>query len=192
MFTLISQDSTRVVGLAAMLVAGVMLIAPTDASADAYIGASVGQAGVELDDASLPGMTFNEDDMGWKAFIGYEFGLPLVSLGIEGGYVDLGNPSGDVLGSLVDVDADGLSAFGTLGVNLGPLGVFAKYGVISWDASITVDGLDEGSDDGSDPAYGVGAKIGLGPLDIRAEYEIFDIDDTDDVSMVSLGVVWTF
>ena len=192
MFTHLLQDRTRVACLAATLVVGVMLMAPSDASADAYIGASIGQAGVELDDASLPGMTFNEDDMGWKAFIGYEFGLPLVSLGIEGGYVDLGNPSGDVLGSLVDVDADGLSAFGTLGVNLGPLGVFAKYGVISWDASITVDGLDAGSDDGSDPAYGVGAKIGLGPLDIRAEYEIFDIDDTDDVSMVSLGVVWTF
>jgi hypothetical protein len=188
MLTLFQKES----GLVAAFVAAAILLAPTESKADAYIGVGIGQAGIEIEDASFPGTTFDEDDFGWKAFLGYEFGLPLLSLGIEGGYVDLGNPSGDVLLSQVEFDADGLAAFGTLGFDIGPLGVFAKYGVISWDASLTIDGVDAGSDDGSDPAYGVGAEIGLWNIDIRAEYEVFDIEDSEDISMVSLGLVWTF
>ena len=192
MLTLFSQNNARATGAAMALALCALVATPEDAMADAYIGAGVGQAGIEFEDATVPGFSFSEDDMGWKAFVGYEFGLPLVSLGVEAGYVDFGNPSGDVLASIVEVDADGFSAFGTLGFDLGPLGVFAKYGVISWDSSFTVDGFDAGSDDGSDPAYGVGARFGIGPIGVRAEYEVFDIEDTDDISMVSLGVVWSF
>jgi len=81
--------------------------------------------------------------------------------------------------------------FGVLGIDLGPLGIFAKYGMVSWDAEITIDGLSE-AEDGSDPAYGVGAKIAIGSIDLRAEYEVFDIEDAEDVSMISVGLVWTF
>ena len=195
MLTLFTQDKLRSATLAAALAGIAMIGAPDEAAADAYIGGSVGQVGIEIEDASFPGASFDEDDFGWKVFLGYEFDLPLLSLGLEGGYVDFGAPSGTVdvlVPTDIEVDADGLSAFGTIGIDLGPLGIFAKYGVISWDASLSVDGLDAGSEDGSDPAYGIGAKIGIGSIDVRAEYEIFDIEDAEDLTMLSLGLVWTF
>jgi len=192
MFSDLEMETRHFAGAAAALMASALMLAPAESKAEAYIGASVGQAGVEVDVSAVPPASFDEDDFAWKAFIGYQWQLTAISLGVEGGYVDLGAPSGDVLGTSYALDADGLDVFGTLGFNLGPVGVFAKYGVISWDASISVDGLGSGSDDGTDPAYGVGAKFGLGPLDIRAEYEIFDIDNTDDITMISVGLTWSF
>ncbi len=180
-------------GAAAAILAFVSLLSPAGALADGYLGASVGQSGVELDagDPVQP-LVFDEDDFAWKAYGGLSFDMAVINLGIEAGYVDLGGPSADVLGSQVEVDADGFDAFAVLGVDLGPLGVFAKAGMIAWDASITVDGFDAGSDDGTDPAYGVGARIGLGSLELRVEYEMFDIEDADDITLLSAGLVWRF
>jgi outer membrane immunogenic protein len=173
--------------------AALMFSAESLADSGFYIGGSVGQAGIEIDDSDpVQPIDFDEDDFAWKAFAGYNFGLTVVDLGIEIGYVNLGKPSADILGSSIEIETDGLDAFGVLGIALGPIGVFGKYGVISWDAKGTVDGLPAFDEDGSDPAYGVGAKFGLGSLDIRVEYEIFDIEDAEDVSMISAGLVWSF
>ena len=114
-----------------------------------------------------------------------------MNLGLEAGYVNLGGPSGDILNMPAKIETDGWSAFGVLGLDLGPVGIFGKYGVYSWDATLTIDGVSD-SEDGSDPMYGLGAKIGIGSLDLRAEYEVIDVDDAEDYSMVSLGLVWTF
>lgn len=182
-------------GAATVLLAAAMMLAPAGSRADSglYVGGSVGQSAIEVDVSDqVQTFVFDEEDFAWKAFGGITFDVPVVNLGLEAGYVDFGAPSGDIAGSQFEVDADGFDIFGVLGFDLGPLGVFAKYGMISWDASISVDGIDSGSDDGSDPAYGVGAEFGLGSLDLRAEYEVFDIDDSDDVSMLSVGIVWTF
>lgn len=192
MSTLLQTETRRYAATAAALALSLALLAPATSQASGYLGGSVGQAGVELANPAIPTVTFDEEDFAWKAFVGYEWEFSVLSLGVEAGYVDLGAPSGDLAGSIVEVDADGFSGFGTLGFNLGPLGVFAKYGLISWDASLSIDGLDAGSDDGSDPAYGVGAEFGLGPVEVRAEYEVFDIEDTDDISMISVGVVFRF
>jgi len=177
------------------LLAAAVLLAPAESRADSgfYLGGSVGQAAIEFTIADqIQAVAFDEEDFAWKAYGGLNFDVPVVNLGVEVGYVDFGAPSGNIQGTQLEVDANGFDAFGVLGFDLGPLGVFAKYGVISWDASASIDGIDAGSDDGSDPAYGVGAKVGLGSIDIRAEFEVFDLADSDDVSMLSVGVVWTF
>jgi hypothetical protein len=177
----------------AALIASFITFVPAESQAGGYIGGSVGQSYIEINTGTpLVPEDFDENDFGWKLLAGYEFEFAVISLGVEASYVDFGSPSGDVLGSQIEVDADGFAGFGTLGFNLGPVGVFGKVGVISWDASITVDGFNAGSDDGTDPAYGIGAKFGLGPVDIRAEYEIYDIEDSEDVAMVSVGLVWRF
>ena len=195
MFTKSLEKNRGVASVAVVLAASaVMLYSPASkAESGFYLGGSIGQAGVELEDASgTELLTFDEDDFAWKAFGGYSFELlPVLNLAIEGGYVNLGGPSGDVLGFPATIEADGFDVFGVLGVDLGPIGVFAKYGMISWDAETTLDDLTD-TDDGSDAAYGIGASIGLGSVDIRAEYEVFDIEDTEDVSMISVGIVWTF
>jgi len=187
------RNGRLLAGSAVALLAFASLLGPADAMADGYLGASIGQSGVELDAGDpIQPLIFDEEDFAWKAYGGFTFDVAVVELGIEGGYVDLGGPSGDVLGSQVEVDADGFDVFGVLGVDVGPLGVFAKAGMIAWDASISVDGFDAGSDDGTDPAYGVGARFGLGSLELRVEYEIFDIEDAEDVTLLSAGLVWRF
>lgn len=173
----------------------------TDARAESgpYIGGSVGSAtiAVEIPDED-PGAVFDfdENDFAWKAFGGYNFDLGVADLAIEGGYVDLGAPSGELLGSEVELDVTGWDVFGLLGVDIGPVGLFAKAGMVSWDVEATIDGIEDEGDDGTDPAYGVGARFNLGNLQIRAEYEYFDIDsegaDGEDVYMLSAGLVVNF
>ncbi len=170
-----------------------MVFAPAESQADGYIGGSIGQSYIELN-AGTPTApaAFDQEDFGWKAMIGYDFDFAVITLGVEADYVDFGAPSGDVAGSQIEVDANGFAGFGTAGIDLGPLGVFAKYGVISWDASFNIDGFDAGSDDGTDPAYGLGVKFGLASVEVRGEYEIYDIEDSEDVAMLSVGIVWRF
>lgn len=179
--------------VAAALLVSFIVFAPAESEAGGYIGGSIGQSYIELD-AGTPAVpaNFDEEDFGWKLMAGYNFDFAVITLGVEADYVDFGAPSGDVLGSQIEVDANGFAGFGTVGFDLGPVGVFAKLGVISWDASFSVDGFDAGSDDGTDTAYGVGVKFGLASVEIRGEYEIYDIEDSDDVAMLSVGLVWRF
>jgi len=179
--------------VAAALLVSFMVFAPAESQADGYIGGSIGQSYIALN-AGTPTVpaAFDQEDFGWKAMIGCDFDFAVITLGVEADYVDFGAPSGDVAGSQIEVDANGFAGFGTAGIDLGPLGVFAKYGVISWDASLTIDGFDAGSDDGTDPAYGVGVKFGLASVEVRGEYEIYDIEDSEDVAMLSVGIVWRF
>ena len=56
-----------------------------------YIGGSVGQAGLDI---SSSGVNFDDDDLGFKIFAGYNFGLiPLIDIALEGSYVDFGEGS---------------------------------------------------------------------------------------------------
>ena len=192
MFTARKVNGRLPLPTVAAVLLGFVAFSPVDSHAGGYIGGSIGQSYIEVDtgDPTIPS-NFDEEDFGFKGFVGYEFNLP-VNLGIEASYVDFGAPSGDIAGTQIEVDANGFAAYGTIGFDLGPLGVFGKYGVISWDADLSIDGFDAGSDDGTDAAYGVGVKFGLGSVDIRGEYELFDIEDSEDVAMLSVGIVWSF
>jgi len=194
MFANLLTEKLQASGAGAILFAAALLLLSAESKADSglYIGGSVGIAGVEIDTGTLVNpVIFDEDDFAWKVFAGYNFDLPILNLGIEAGYVDFGGPSADIGGILFAVDSDGFDAFGVLGIDLGPIGVFAKAGVIAWDAEVSIDGVTD-TDDGTDPAYGIGVKIALGSLALRVEYELFDIEDTEDISMISAGLVWTF
>ncbi|MEQ9562658.1 MAG: outer membrane beta-barrel protein [Woeseiaceae bacterium] len=174
---------------------GLMPIGHAFADSGPYIGGSVGSVTIqaEIPDENLGEVfEFDENDFAWKAFGGYNFDLAVVDLAIEGGYVDLGSPSGDFIGSSVALDVTGWDVFGLVGVNLGPVGLFAKAGMITWDAEATIDSIGAAGDDGTDPAYGVGVRVKLGTLEIRGEYEYFDIDSVDDVYMLSAGLVFNF
>ena len=162
-----------------------------------YMGGSLGTAAVEanvVDGIELPDPApiFDEDDFGWKFLAGYDFALSeAFTLGIEGGYVDLGSPSADVFTVPVSLDPTGLNLYGTAGVDIGPVGLFAKYGFVDWEVAGSIDGI-EFDDDGNDPAYGVGLRFTLGSVEIRGEYEIFDISDAEDVTLLSAGLVVRF
>ena len=78
---------------------------------------------------------------------------------------------------------------------MGPLNVFGKLGYVSWDVEATVSAVGVPSesveDDGSDVAYGVGVRFGLGSIEARGEYEIFDFDETE-IEMVSVSLAFYF
>lgn len=184
----------RVFLIGACAVAG---LAPLAANADSgfYAGGSVGSATIsaEVPDEDLGEVfEFDENDFAWKAFAGYRFDLPVIDFGIEGGYVDLGEPSGELAGIPVSLGVTGWDIFGLASIDLGPVGVFAKAGLITWDAEAFIDGFQGDVDDGSDPAYGIGLKFNLGSLEIRGEYEYFDLESADDVYMLSAGLVFHF
>lgn len=176
--------------LLAALSSFVLLAASLPARADSglYVGGSVGSSTIEDDeDIGDEDFSFDENEFAWKGFVGFNFDLLLLDLAVEGGYVDFGSPSN----SLAEVDVDGWDLFGLVGLDLGPLGLFAKAGVINWDSDISAFGIDT-SDDGTDPAYGVGARFMLGSLELRGEFEYFDVDVLDDAYLLSAGLVWTF
>lgn len=164
---------------------GLLLSLPTTAFAGSesgfYLGAGIGQSNVEVSD-------FDESDGSYKIFGGYNFGVvPLIDLAIEASYVDFGNPESGPL----NVELTGLNAFGLAGFKLGPIGLFAKAGMVAWDAELAIGSLRD-DENGTDFAYGVGARFQIGSFAIRAEYELYDVSDVKDLSMASASLVYTF
>jgi hypothetical protein len=148
-----------------------------------YVGGSLGRANVEISEGPIQ---IDGDDTGFKVIAGIR---PLDWLGIEANYVNFGETEGNGL----ELDADGISAFAVGFLAAGPIDVFAKAGLISWDGSVGVRG--GGAifrEDGTDLAYGVGAQFRFFSLSVRAEYEVFDVDDIDDLNMLSVGFTFTF
>ena len=153
-----------------------------------YVGASVGDTTIE---ASDNGFDFNDSDGSYKVFGGFRF---LKFLGVEGSYVDFGSPSDSSGGTDVKVDATAWDAFA---VGVLPLGshfeIFAKLGLVVWDTDTAIEGLGSDSDSGTDSTYGAGVAFIFGKhLGVRAEYERFEIENTDKVDMVSIGADFRF
>jgi hypothetical protein len=150
-----------------------------------YLGGSVGNANVEIENlGGLSGADFKGDDTAYKLIVGIR---PLDWLAVEGSYVNFGEAEDTVLGVPLKAEGDGISAFVVGFLPIGPVDLFAKGGLISWDTKVS--GFDG---DGTDLAYGVGAQFRVWSIGIRAEYEIFDVDDVEDLSMVSIGATFTF
>jgi OOP family OmpA-OmpF porin len=175
------------------------LIAPAALAGEAYVGASVGQTQIKFSaETDAPGtfINFDEGDNGFKIFGGYRF---LKFFGLEGSYVDMGSPDEDQdapAGTNLKVD---VTAWDAYAVGVLPIGkvfeVFGKAGFIWWDADFDLSGTlsASDSDSGSDPAYGAGVAFRLGKrIAIRGEYEKFDLKDTDNVSLTSVGIDFRF
>ena len=176
--------SLKKVRILFICLAGSIMAMPSAAVAGAdsgfYIGAGVG-------DASVKDSDFDESDSAYKLFGGYNIGfIPLVDFAVEASYVDFGKPT--TTGSSIEVT--GFNAYGLAGLSFGPFGVFAKAGALRWDEDSTF-GTVSSSDSGTDPAYGVGARFAIGSFAVRAEYEVYDLDNTD-LGMASISGVFTF
>ena len=181
--------------LAASALAAVLLVSgPAMADSGFYLGGSVGNTALEVnfDDGQGGFIPFDESDFSWKLYGGYNFDLPVINLGVEGGYRSLGGPSATVVSDTVGIDLTAWDVFGVAGFDLGPVTIFGKLGFASWEADLTLNGIDLGSEDDQDTAYGLGASFNLGSFQLRAEYEMFDIGDVEDLYMLSAGFVYTF
>ncbi len=152
-----------------------------------YIGGGIGQSKVEID---IQDVDFDEEATGYKILAGYNFGLvPLIDLAVEADYRDFG--TFETAGGAVETDATAFNVYGVAGLNFGLIGVFAKLGYS--DVEVDADLGDFSFDDSeSTNSWGVGAKVYLTSFSVRAEYETFDVDEVDDLSMVSVSGTITF
>jgi outer membrane immunogenic protein len=180
-----------------------LLFLPAIASADSgfFIGGSAGGATIEADigtDPDLPELpsSIDEDDTAYKLFAGYTFDLPVIDLGVEGGYVNFGKPEIDIGidSAQIEIETTGFNLWGVAGIDVGPVDLFAKLGYVFWDVEVSAPAFPElgsESDDGTDIGYGLGAAFNLGRISIRGEYEVYDLDDAD-LSMLSVGLAFRF
>jgi hypothetical protein len=154
-----------------------------------YLGGSLGQGGVQLNDA-IEGFDYDANSTAYKLIAGWRF---LDWLAVEANYVDLGSGDDLVDDTRVETDVSGLTASLVGFLPIGPVDLFARAGVIDWNADLDVRDFDiSDSEDGTDFAWGLGAQFRVWSLSLRAEYERFEIKDADTVDMISLGVTWTF
>lgn len=193
-------------GIATAVAAG-MAMWSAQASAEAYVGASIGEATLEIsDDIDGDILDFDDSDTAYKVFGGYMFNE---YFGVEISYLDLGEQSDSfsfdggefgIIDAEISAEATGFALQGVGNLPLGPVDLFAKAGFIAYDADLKyteiIDGVVDYSetegDSGTDLMYGIGAKFSFGNLAVRAEYEILDIDDVDDLTLLSIGVQMSF
>ncbi|AFU98346.2 outer membrane beta-barrel protein [Simiduia agarivorans] len=176
--------------LSALALVAALMAAPVWAGNETglYLGGSVGSAQLTYDSADA---YIDDSDGGYKVFGGYNFGLvPAVDLGIEVSYTDFGDHHGNTFAGDGRFSNTAWQGHLVGGLNLGPVGLFAKAGVANWETRFSND-LFTGKDDGSDPSYGIGAKFQIDALQLRAEYERLTMDDAD-LDFYSIGAALTF
>ncbi|MFL6576305.1 MAG: outer membrane beta-barrel protein [Povalibacter sp.] len=147
-----------------------------------YLGVGIGQSNVDIDSADV---RVNGDDTAFKAIAGFR---PLDSFGIEVNYVDFGKINDD--GN--QVEADAFSAYAVGFLPWGPVDLFAKAGVVNSDTSFQGTIGEKFSGSGTDFSYGAGVQFRLLSLSARLEYEVHDVDQFDDLNMVTLALTYTF
>lgn len=170
--------------IVAGVILGSSLIASTASLAadnGLYLGAGVGQANVDIDTGPIE---VDGDDTGYKAIAGFR---PLDFLAVELNYIDFGK----VEDSGLAVDADAIAAFAVGFLPIGPVDLYAKAGVADSNASLRSP-IGDFESDGTDFAYGVGVQVRFLSLSARLEYEEFDVDDVDNLNMLTLGLTYTF
>lgn len=169
-----------------------------------YLGGSVGQttatASARVQTSALPTFNtfhFDNDDTGYKAFVGLNF-LPFLS--VEGGYVDFGSPSDNArFGSTSidgEVEATGWQAFLVGTLPIGPVDLFVKAGGIESSIDLKVhNNFGTGrtfhdSESNEMFAYGAGAAFNFGKFAVRVEAEGYDVSKLDDLYLISAGLTY--
>jgi opacity protein-like surface antigen len=164
-----------------------------------YIGGGAGQFNAHIDDVDDVDATvdeWDEDDTAYKFFAGYRLNR---FLAFELDYINLGEPSGNVVpGFNVDSSVDGFAPYvvGTI-----PLGrffeVYGRAGYYFYDATRgvtdTLDNRVEFDEESEDFVYGAGIGANVGEkFNVRFEYEKFDIEGLDDTDALWLTAGWRF
>lgn len=167
--------------LFAVVAGAVFAAAPAMAADDGgfYVGAGVGSFGVDVGG-------FGGDDVGFKAFGGWMFN-PYVGGELE--YIDGG--SAEDAGQSIDITGWNLSLKAAYPID--QFNVFAKVGYFMWDADVRTTLYGNGSEDGNDFSWGVGAGYDFTEnFGVALEYQGFEVQDTDTVDLISASVHWKF
>lgn len=182
----------------ALLVCGLALSSANAAVAadnGFYVGGGVTRTSMDTGSdfvQAAPDFGIDDDDNGFKVIAGMR---PLEWLAFEANYVEFGSVTAGDSTLNGEFELKGIDAFAVGFLSAPFVDVFGKIGAIRWDADsrIAGSGLDFSDDDsGTDFAYGAGVQARLGSLAGRLEYERFEVDGTEEVAMITLGVTYTF
>lgn len=164
-----------------------------------YIGGGVGQFNAQIDDVDDVDATVDEwdnDDTAYKFFGGYRLN-PVLSF--ELAYINLGEPSGAVVpGTNVDAAVDGFAPFVVATIPLGPY--FEAYGRLGYYFYDATRGVETGAnnrievdEESEDLVWGGGIGTNIGEkLNVRFEYERYDLATVDDADALWLTAAWRF
>ena len=175
----------------AMLLAAVASIALVPAAyadneSGFYAGAGVGRFNAGIDDVNAlsPAIQgWEEDDTAYKAFVGWRFNE---IFSVEAAYINLGEPSGDVIpGFNVDAAVDGYAPYVIATVPLGIFEIYGRLGYFFYDGNIGaetgVGGRVEVDEESEDFVYGAGFGLDLlDHINVRLEYERYELQGIDD------------
>jgi len=162
-------------------VAAIALVASPAFAADDgfYVEGGIGYYQLDI------GGGWDAGDTAYKLGAGYNF---MKYFGVEVEWIDGGSP--EDFGLSVDISGWNFSAIGRWPVNE-KFEVFAKLGALMWDADLR--GPISGSDDGTDFSWGVGAGWNFTDhFTVNAEYQGFEIEDTDASELWIASAVWRF
>jgi opacity protein-like surface antigen len=164
-----------------------------------YIGGGAGQFNAHIDDVDDVDSTvdeWDEDDTAYKFFAGYRLNR---FLAFELDYINLGEPSGNVVpGFNVDSSVDGFAPYVVGAIPLGRFfEVYGRAGYYFYDATRgvtdTLDNRVEFDEESEDFVYGAGVGANIGEkFNVRFEYEKFDIEGLDDTDALWLTAGWRF
>jgi len=191
----------RMIGRA--LVASVFMViilaaGPASAKNGFYVGGSFGMTTLKINDfeIDLESFDYKADTTSYKIIVGYRF---MGFLAVEGSYVNFGKLSDSIDGEggpvNLETELKGFDAFAMGMIPLGIADIFAKVGVVSWNADYRaaigeIVEFDSGS--GTDLVFGLGAQVRFKGLAVRGEVEYFNIAEADSVFLISVGATFTF
>ncbi|HUQ53175.1 MAG TPA: porin family protein [Gammaproteobacteria bacterium] len=185
---------TSVILVAALLAAPPVLAQDDPNTEGLYLGVGLGDfsTGIEdINDVDEANLDFDPDDNARKLFAGWRFNR-FVALQLD--FVDF-QRSRDARNQLnvVSTQSDGIapSIVGTL--PLGPVELFARAGVLWYDLEINRGNTAVVDNSDRDPVFGAGLGVTVAKrLNLRAEYEVVEIDGLDDSNAVWLSAAWRF
>lgn len=172
-----------------------LLIAATaqadDNDSGLYLGGGVGQFNIKVDDfddVTTAVEEYDSDDTAWKAFAGWRMNR---YFGVELAYINLGSPNDEILpDTFVEIETDGFAPYAVGTLPLGPFELFAKAGYFfhETDARLTTPlGTFNESDSGEDFTWSAGVGVTVfETVNLRLEYEQFDIESIDDANALWL------
>jgi OOP family OmpA-OmpF porin len=164
-------------------------LVPMSASAGqlgGYIGGSIGSSAIN---DNFEGEELDENDTGYKIVLGYQF-HPYFA--VEADYRDFGEAeTGSQAVQNISLESNSWDVFAVAMLPAGPIDLFAKAGVAFWDFNNSAEQAAV-NNDGEDFIWGVGGQWNIGNLGIRLEYERIEVSDPNELSMISVGLVWMF
>ncbi len=180
---------------ATALAFGAPVLAQDNANTDGlYLGAGLGDfsTGVEdIEDVDADDVDFDSNNNASKLFAGWRFNR-FVAIQVD--FIDFERSvdARDQL-NIVATQSEGVapSIVGTL--PLGPIELFARAGILWYDLEIDRDNTSLVDDSDRDPIFGAGIGVTVAKrLNLRAEYEVVEIDGLDDSNAVWLTAAWRF